>query len=138
MDLNRIPLFSLLTKRASWLDKRQEVLARNVANADTPGYAPRDLKAQDFRKLLEGAAPAPAHLGLAATNAAHAPGSKAPSSWRQEKTKEVHETAPDGNAVVLEEQLFKVAETQSDHRLALNLYAKHVAMLKAVLGRDRA
>lgn len=137
MDLNRIPLFSLLTKRASWLDKRQEVLARNIANADTPGYAPHDLKPQDFRRLLDQPAARPG-LGLAATNAAHTAGSTTPSKWRQEKARETYETAPDGNAVVLEEQLFKVSETQADHRLALNLYAKHVAMLKAVLGRDRA
>ena len=31
----------------------------------------------------------------------------------------------------------KVAETQSAHRLVTNLYGKHVAMLKAAIGRDR-
>jgi flagellar basal-body rod protein FlgB len=136
MDLNRLPLFSMLTKRASWLDKRQEVLARNIANADTPGYMPHDLKPQEFKKLLTQAA-AP-QLTLATTSPVHNMGTVAPSKWRNEKAKETYETAPAGNAVVLEEQLVKVSETQSDHRLALNLYAKHVAMLKAVLGRDRA
>jgi flagellar basal-body rod protein FlgB len=136
MDLNRLPLFSMLTKRASWLDKRQEVLARNIANADTPGFMPRDLKPQDFRSLLT--APAPPQVGLVQTSATHNGPSTAKSRWKDEKAKETYETAPDGNAVVLDEQLMKVSETQADHRLALNLYSKHVAMLKAVLGRDRA
>ncbi len=135
MDLNRIPLFSMLTKRASWLDKRQEVLAKNVANADTPGYVPHDLKPQEFKKFLGPVAP---QLGVAATSPLHIGPSAAQEKWRQQKARETYEVAPDGNAVVLEEQLFKVSETQADHRLALNLYAKHVAMLKAVLGRDRA
>jgi flagellar basal-body rod protein FlgB len=136
MDLNRLPLFSMLTKRASWLDKRQEVLARNIANADTPGFQPRDLKPQDFRSLL--ATPTAPQVGLVQTSAVHNGQSRAQSKWKDEKAKETYETAPDGNAVVLDEQLMKVGETQADHRLALNLYSKHVAMLKAVLGRDRA
>ena len=136
MDLNRLPLFSMLTKRASWLDKRQEVLARNIANADTPGFVPRDLKPQDFRSLLT--APATPQVGLVQTSATHIGPSNAQSKWKDEKAKETYETAPDGNAVVLDEQLMKVSETQADHRLALNLYSKHVSMLKAVLGRDRA
>lgn len=136
MDLNRLPLFSMLTKRVSWLDKRQEVLARNIANADTPGFTPRDLKPQDFRSLLT--APAAPQVGLVQTSAVHNGPSKPQSKWKDEKAKETYETAPDGNAVVLDEQLMKVSETQADHRLALNLYSKHVAMLKAVLGRDRA
>jgi len=136
MDLNRLPLFSMLTKRASWLDKRQEVLARNIANADTPGFTPRDLKPQDFRSLLT--APAAPRGGLVQTSGTHIGPSKAQAKWAAEKAKETYETAPDGNAVVLDEQLMKVSETQANHRLALNLYSKHVAMLKAVLGRDRA
>ena len=131
MDLSRLPLFSMLTKRASWLDKRQAVLAQNIANANTPGYVPRDLVAQDFRKLLNAAAP---QVTLATTNPLHQVSARAQSPWPDEKAKAV-ETAPDGNAVVIEEQLFKVSETQTDHRMALNLYAKHVAMLKSVLSR---
>ena len=52
MDLSQIPLFAALSKRMSWLADRQAVLAQNVANADTPGYAARDLREPDFRKYL--------------------------------------------------------------------------------------
>ena len=36
MDLSSLNLFSMLGKRMSWLGARQEVLAHNIANSDTP------------------------------------------------------------------------------------------------------
>ena len=42
MDLNSIPLMSMLAKRMAWRNQRQSVLAQNVANANTPNYKPRD------------------------------------------------------------------------------------------------
>ena len=37
MDLNKLPIFAMVTQRMAWWAKRQEVLAQNIANADTPG-----------------------------------------------------------------------------------------------------
>ncbi len=49
--------------------KRQEVLASNIANADTPGYKARDI---DFASALQNALkPAATPAQLATTNAAH-------------------------------------------------------------------
>ena len=52
MELTDLPMFGLLRNRMNWLGQRQEVLAQNVANADTPNYSSRDLKAFDFRQVL--------------------------------------------------------------------------------------
>ena len=38
-----IALFDLADKRLAWVDHRQEVLAQNIANANTPGWLARDL-----------------------------------------------------------------------------------------------
>ena len=38
MDITNIGLFQLADKRLAWADQRQQVLAQNVANSDTPGY----------------------------------------------------------------------------------------------------
>src|SRR5258708_39520952 len=54
MDLNGIPLFSLISGRMSWLSARQSVLAENVANGDTPNYVARDIKQLDFQNILAG------------------------------------------------------------------------------------
>ena len=44
MDPTRTPTVSLAERRLAWLENRQRVLAQNIANADTPGYQPRDLR----------------------------------------------------------------------------------------------
>jgi len=51
MDLNKIPVFAAITKRMHWLNQRQKVLADNIANSDTPGYAPKDLKEINFKRI---------------------------------------------------------------------------------------
>ena len=38
MNLSDIPLFSMMSQRMEWLSQRQQLLAHNVANANTPGY----------------------------------------------------------------------------------------------------
>ena len=47
MDLSQSPLFSMLTRRLQWLGQRQQVLAQNIANSDTPGFKPRDVAGHD-------------------------------------------------------------------------------------------
>ena len=48
-------LMLALKTRMHWHQSRQKVLAENVANAETPGYSARDIKAPDFfRVAVEG------------------------------------------------------------------------------------
>lgn len=42
----------LLEKMAAFTERRQEVLAGNIANIDTPTYKMRDLPVDDFEKAL--------------------------------------------------------------------------------------
>src|SRR5205085_1062488 len=44
MPLDDIPLFGMLRSRLGYLSERQRLIAQNVANADTPGYRPQDLR----------------------------------------------------------------------------------------------
>ncbi len=132
MDLTKLPLFSLMAKRLSWLGQRQQVLANNVANADTPGYRARDLKALSFKKVLGGEG---AKLGMAATKPAHLAGqSRKPAPNAVEKT-DSHEIVISGNSVSLEEEMMKVGKTMMDYQLTINLYRKHLSMIKTALGR---
>ncbi|MGE0743980.1 MAG: flagellar basal body protein [Rhodospirillales bacterium] len=134
MDLSKLPIFAMATKRMDWLTRRQEVLAQNIANADTPKFVPHDMKAQDFARLVKPEAP---KLSLAATDAHHLPPTRAPRGANGDvATKNTYETAPTGNSVVLEEQLMKVAETQSSYKLASSLYAKHLSLIKTAIGRN--
>jgi flagellar basal-body rod protein FlgB len=137
MDLNKLPLFAMATKRIGWLARRQEVLSQNVANADTPSYVPHDLKAQKFRSMLKaaGAGDGAGHVTLARTEPGHIGPRRDPGKVQEAKDREDYEIAPSGNAVILEEQLMKVSETQTDYRLATSLYHKHISMIKDALGR---
>ena len=47
----------------------------------------------------------------------------------------VIETAPAGNSVVIEEQMMKLSQTQADYNAMVNLYRKHIDMLKTAIGR---
>ncbi len=121
-----------MAKRLSWLGQRQQVLANNVANADTPGYRARDLKALSFKKVLGGEG---TKLGMAASNAGHLAGqSRKPAASAVDKV-DSHEIVISGNSVSLEEEMIKVGKTMMDYQLTINLYRKHISMIKTALGR---
>ena len=134
MNLNSIPLFEMLTKRMSWLNQRQAVIADNIANADTPGFKPNDLVPVDFEKLAHDASRRATIVG---TNAKHLVSSaRSTGPFRVSEQDNPYESTPSGNAVVLEEQLMKMSQTVMDHRITAGLYAKHMGMLRAALGRS--
>ncbi|BCQ44263.1 hypothetical protein ERHA55_17900 [Erwinia rhapontici] len=54
--------------------QRQEILASNIANADTPGYQARDIDfASQMNKVLEQGRAQGSGLSLAVTSARHIP-----------------------------------------------------------------
>lgn len=137
MDLNKLPLFGLLKGQMGWLARRQEVLAQNVANADTPQYMPSDLKAFDFQDMVKREQMQKGR-GLTTTSPMHFTGTRTLTSpFAEAEAVTPYETSPNGNGVVLEEQMAKLNETQVQHKLTTELYAKHVNMIKIALGKGR-
>jgi flagellar basal-body rod protein FlgB len=132
MDFNKIPLFSAMSRRMTWLGQRQELLAQNIANADTPGYTAQDLKPQNFSDVLKTSIGAP--LQMASTAGGHIGGVKDNGKGRMEKSPDP-EKLLSGNAVTLEDQMMKTAQTAMDFQLTTNLYKKHISMIKTALGR---
>ncbi len=122
-----IGLFRLAEQRLAWVGRRQELLAQNVANANTPGYQPRDLA--PFAQALAHADPAAA---LVRTDPMHIAASSTAQSDRPFRPRE---RAPDGNGVSVEDQLTKVADTSSTQELVANLYRKYNGMFRTALGR---
>lgn len=136
MDLDKISVIKAITRRMDWLGERQRVLAENVANADTPGYKPKDLKQVSFGELVRNSQ---LSSGAAATQPGHFRGLAGRSSdqWKTSRSGN-YETAPNGNAVNLEQQMMNVAETQAEHNLMTNLYRKQVGLLRKALGNRQA
>lgn len=121
-----LPLLGQIKGRLTWLDERQRVVAQNVANADTPGYAARDLKVPtDFAQAMR----AGGGLPVARTHAAHiAP--RTDMARFTSRTAPDSETTLDGNSVVVEEQMLKMAESRMAYDAAIGLYQKSMTMLR--------
>lgn len=116
-----IATFDLMRARLSWLERRQGVLAQNVANADTPGYRPRDVAPFVVPTAM---APVhhPGHLPLAGGAEGMVDGQRT-------------ETRPNGNAVSLEDEMLRIAEVQVEHQTLAGLYQRSLALLKTSIGR---
>lgn len=129
MDSTQIGLFDLAERRLAWADRRQVLLAQNIANANTPGYRPHDLK--PFAATLAGAnAIAPAR-----TQRNHMSG-LAGAGQQIEAEPHPAARAPDGNAVTLDDQLIKVADTETTHALVTTIYKKYLGLFGMALGRS--
>jgi flagellar basal-body rod protein FlgB len=124
MDAASPDVFALVEKRLDWIGRRQSVLAQNVANANTPGYAARDIK--PFSDFLAVEAEQTTSNGFMSISAG-------PASPRDLAASEI---TLDGNSVELDVQLEKIAETDTAHQLATNLYKKYVGLFKMVIGKN--
>jgi flagellar basal-body rod protein FlgB len=115
---------------------RQTVLAGNVANADTPGYRPREL---DFQAAMAaagpGASPRPTVEGTPRVGdvALAAAGALAPAA-PEEFVAEVGGAAPgiDGNAVDLDRTLVAVSENALHYGASAKAAGKKLAILRYV------
>lgn len=128
MDLSRISLFGALNDKMAYLAQRQSVLAENIANADTPGYQPRDLKPFELQMQKAGG------LTLRTSDPRHLTGlNPSDGPYGTDGSRRPYEVAPSGNAVVLEEQVMKASRTNGEYQLAAGLYQRNFGMLRNVL-----
>ena len=123
--------------KMSYLDKRQGVLAQNIANADSPGYRARDLSEVDFGAVLSKVTDSK-KIRVVTTQAGHMPSPDSVENSRDLPSKITYEVAPAGNAVILEEQMVKANETTVDYNLLTNLLRKQVSMYKQAIDRQSA
>jgi flagellar basal-body rod protein FlgB len=129
MDPTRhIAVFDLAEQRLAWIEQRQGLLARNVSNVTTPGYRAKDLT--PFAQTL-------AHAGgvePARTQKQHLAGTQGgalqPAAAARPRAKSL-----DGNAVSLEEQLTKIADTETSQALTTTIYKKYMGLFSLALGR---
>lgn len=131
MDLNAIPLFAMLKGKMTHTAERQRVIAANVANADVPGYAPRDLKPFSFDQQLRTMEASAPSVSMVRTSAAHIEMPDTPPAASSASVDSPDsEVRLDGNQVVLEEQMVKMNDTQGDYAAAVSYYEQSLSMLK--------
>jgi flagellar basal-body rod protein FlgB len=109
---------------------RQSIVARNIANSDTPGYRARDLDA--FSKTYNNSNQAD---DLRMTRKGHQTSLDIQNEWR---TIDAGATpSPNGNTVSLEDEMVRATRANSNHTLALTIYRSSLEILRTTLGRGR-
>ena len=132
MSLTDIPLLNQIKGRMSWLGDRQRVIAQNVANSDTPGYVARDLKVPvSFEKVMNQNG---SGTRMMATNAMHYSPNPPKGRFDAVRTPD-SETTLDGNSVVVEEQMLKMAESRMAYDTAISFYTKSMQMIRLAAKR---
>jgi len=134
MTTENISLFQALGSKINHLKQSHNITASNIANADTPGYRPHEIETVDFGRVLSNVTKSNT-LSPMVTNPRHMPTYDQIDNPDIGKQKRTYESAPSGNAVIMEEQLIKSNKTMMDYSLMLNLYKKNVGMIKMALGR---
>ena len=138
MSLQNIALFRGLGAKMNYLNQRQAVISTNIANSDTPGYQPKDLKKTDFGRILDsiqGVNSGVQRVNVATTAKGHMSLGGDVADPKAREAREVYEVAPAGNAVIMEEQMLNANQTMMDYTMMTSLLQKNVGMIKIALGR---
>lgn len=110
---------------------RQNVLAGNVANLDTPGFTPLDV---DVGRAMETGG-APSSAALATTQGGHL-GGAAPSGQAPAEIPTVAGEASEGgldrNAVDLDRTMASLAENALQYQATARVTTRHLALLRYV------
>ena len=135
MNIGDIPFFAMLKGRLGYLSERQQVVAQNVANADTPGFKPSDLTPFKFhvKAAAAGDAGSPAR-----TQPMHLPGTLPSVAGAQVRKGADSETTMDGNSVVLEEEMVKMTEARMNYDAAISFYQRSLGLLRTAARKPTA
>lgn len=114
-----------LSQMASFYLERTKVIESNIANADTPGYKPKDLV---FEKMID------EHLSLRRDDPRHMDPDLSSTHFREVTYGDIR--GYDDNRVDVQEQLAKLAESSIMYKALGENLKKEFAKLKlAITGR---
>jgi flagellar basal-body rod protein FlgB len=123
-----LEIFKMAGDMARHAVTRQEVIAKNIANADTPEYRAKDIA--PFARTYEQAS----GTTMRATRAAHILDPKGASAdYGVFETSGA--TSPNGNTVSLETEMMKSSQVRHEHDLALAIYKSSMNILRTSIGR---
>ncbi|KCZ51057.1 hypothetical protein HY29_06805 [Hyphomonas beringensis] len=115
LNLDVLNVYSAMARHAA---ETQKVSATNIAHANDPGYKATEIEGfQDF-------------LARAASS-----GSVDSDNLQFKTSQSDSYEAPNGNSVNLELEMFKAADAQSQHDLALSVYTKSLGLLRTAIGK---
>lgn len=115
---------------------RAEVIARNLANADTPNYKARDI---DFKSALQASMDASGNSGsLSSTNSKHYSYANTSGTMADKVTltyRAPTQASIDGNTVETEQELARYAKNSNDYQASFTLLnGKMKGLMSAIRG----
>jgi flagellar basal-body rod protein FlgB len=121
----KLEITAMAQSMAAHAGGRLGVIARNVANADTPGYVTQDVAsfADVWRETGDMRATRPGHIGAASSNVSG------------ESFASAGHASPNGNSVSIEAEMVKMVETRQQSDMAMAIYRGTSDVIRASLGR---
>ncbi|MDU4094435.1 MAG: flagellar basal body rod protein FlgB [Pantoea sp.] len=114
--------------------QRQEILASNIANADTPGYQARDIDfASELNRALEKGRAQGSGLSLAVTSARHIPAQTATPPSMDLLYRIPDQPSMDGNTVDMDRERTQFADNSLKYQTDLTLISSHIKGMMSVL-----
>jgi flagellar basal-body rod protein FlgB len=108
---------------------RQEVIGRNLANVDTPGFQAQGVNFEDALQRAENRVEA---VPLAATHAAHLSGESGRAALIRQMPRTGGSVRADGNNVDVDQELTQMAETGIRFQALTQLVSKKLLLLKSI------
>lgn len=129
--------FSVLSKALDLRTQRHQVLASNIANADTPNYKARDFEFKSaMQNALSGRADAGA-LSMAVTSRSHQVGSgqsgSAPLQYRSET-----QSAVDGNTVDMDVERAQITDNALQYQILTQLISNKFQGLRSAMASTQS
>ena len=130
-------VFTLVKKTLDFRSQRQDLLASNIANKDTPGFKAEDMV---FEKSLKKALHAEEPGALKTSDPRHFDGRQTP-PLNLVEAQRIHSASPfpdfDGNTVDLDREMAKMAENQLMYNASIRMLTHQFRMLKTAITEGR-
>lgn len=126
---DKLDIFQLAGGLAKHASTRQEIIARNIANADTPNYRAKDTA--PFSATYRGGDLGPT---LKTTRTRHIVSTDT-ASGPVDLRDAAGPSSPNGNTVSIETEMMKATEVRHQHELALSVYKSSMNILRTSVGR---
>ncbi len=125
----KLEIFRMAHAMSVHAGARQSVVAQNMANADTPGYAARDVR--PFKEIVE---TGDAGFVPRVTRPGHMNGASSPFDLGISERRDAV-ADPNGNSVSLETEMMAAVDVKRQHDRALAIYKSSLTVLRAAVGR---
>jgi flagellar basal-body rod protein FlgB len=137
MAFNIDRMFDLHTRALGLANQRLELLADNVANADTPNYKARDI---DFRSAMQSAGEKNgpgAELPMTTTRAGHLPSPGGGPNTTTPLYRVPDQPSLDGNTVDSQKESASIAETSVQYQATLTFLSARIRGLRDAITGGR-